>query len=240
LNTLETRIKHNYDQVLERISSAASRSRRSPAQISVVVVTKKQPLGVIEAAWNIGLRIYGENYPEDVQARIPLLGDFPGIQWHMIGHLQSRKAGIVAKHFDFIHSIDSLRTAEKLDLALEKEDRKIQALLEFNLSGETTKRGWLAKEKEKWGSLLPDITKILNMKHLSIRGLMTMPPFFEDMETNRPFFSMLREFSDFLKSETGYYYWNELSMGTSTDFEIAIEEGATLIRVGTAILGERP
>jgi PLP dependent protein len=233
-------IAQNLALVNQRIANAAQISGRSSEDISLLVVSKSQPVEVIEAAITAGIRLFGENYPEETLSKMLQLQNQAEIQWHMIGHLQSRKARIVAEHFQMLHSLDSFQLAEKLDRLLAESDKKMPVLLEFNVGEEESKFGWPAWDESKWVELLPELSKILTLEHLKITGLMTMPPLSEDIEATRPFFKKLRQLKGFLSSSFPEATFTELSMGTSADFEIAIEEGATMVRVGRAILGDRP
>ena len=233
-------IEQRLDQVNKRISKAALSSGRKAGEITLVVVSKFQPVNVIDAAIAAGIRRFGENYPEETLAKIPQLKSTTPVEWHMIGHLQSRKARIVVDNFTMLHSLDSFSLAEKLDRLLVERGKKLTALLEFNVGGEESKSGWPAWNENHWPDLVPEISKILAMQHLQISGLMTMPPLIVDVEKTRPFFQKLRRLQEYLSVTFPERQFTELSMGTSADFEIAIEEGATIIRVGQAILGSRP
>jgi pyridoxal phosphate enzyme (YggS family) len=233
-------ISQRLDQIRKRISRAALSCGKSPDEIALVVVSKSQPVEVIEAAISVGIRRFGENYPEETLSKILQLQDQPEIEWHMIGHLQSRKARIVVENFHMLHSLDSTQLAEKLDNLLAESGKKMLSLLEFNVGGEESKFGWPAWDEKRWKELLPEISKILALEHLQISGLMTMPPLVEDEQKARLFFRKLRNLRDYLSISFPGANFNMLSMGTSADFEIAIEEGATMIRVGQAILGSRP
>jgi len=237
---LSTLIRQNYENVLTRIQRAAESAGRGTDDVRLVVVTKAQPVEVVRAAVEAGARILGENYPEETQPKILELGHLNGVQWHMIGHVQSRKAGIVAEHFDMLQSLDSLRLAEKLERQLAERDRALPVLLEFNVGGEESKSGWQAADEAGWDALLAEIEPLLAMPHLAVRGLMTMPPLFDNPEDARPYFVRLRRLGDFLARRYGAEHFTEYSMGTSADFEAAVQEGATLVRVGTAIVGPRP
>jgi pyridoxal phosphate enzyme (YggS family) len=157
----------------------------------------------------------------------------------MIGHVQSRKARLVTDHFALLHSLDSLKLAQRLNRFAAEQHRTLPVLLEFNVGGEQTKSGWDASSKTQWESCLPDIQHILELPNLRVRGLMTMPPLESNMEDTRRFFQRLRLLRDQLALIHPQADWHELSMGTSSDFPIAVEEGATLVRVGTAIVGQR-
>ena len=171
----------------------------------LVVVTKGQPLQVVEAAVQAGARILGENYAEEATAKIDALHsssiDAGGVQWHMIGHVQARKAKLVAPHFDLIHSVDSLKLARKLDALAAELGRPISVLLECNVGGETGKHGWDAANQAKWSELLGEIQAVGALSHLNIRGLMTMPPLAAEPEDSRRFFRLLRRIAGLSRQE---------------------------------------
>ncbi len=230
----------NYQKIMDRISVSTQMAGRKPAEVKLLVVTKGQPVGKMIEAYHAGARFFGENYPEETAGKIEELKEHDGIEIHMIGHLQSRKARIVADSFNWMHSIDRLSIAEKLDRELENSGRTMPVLLEMNVSGEESKEGFSAWDPRHWQDLLPEIEKISSFKTLDIRGLMTMPPLSSDPAQTQPYFKALRELRDYLAGQFRQIQWTELSMGTSGDFEAAILEGATYIRVGTAIMGPRP
>lgn len=240
MDLLVDSIQKRYEQVVERIQRAADLAGRDTADVRLVVVTKAQPVEVIRAAITAGAHILGENYPEETLPKIQAVGENAGVEWHMIGHLQSRKSGIVAEHFAMLHSLDSLRLAERLDRQLAERGRTLPVLLECNVGGEESKAGWPAVDETQWDALLPDVERVLAFPHLNVRGLMTMPPLYEDPEKTRPFFIRLRRLAEYLSARFGAGHFKELSMGTSADFEAAVQEGATFVRVGSAILGPRP
>ena len=171
--------------------------------------------------------------------KIQSLAGQSGVEWHMIGHVQSRKARLVADHFALLHSLDSLKLAQRLERFSEEANRVLPVLLEFNVGGEESKSGWDASDESHWDALLPDVTALMDLPHLQVRGLMTMPPLETDPEDARRFFQRLRRLRDHLADRFPQADWRELSMGTSADYPVAVEEGATLVRVGTAIVGAR-
>lgn len=232
-------IPNKLASVNDKISAAAKRAGRDPAEVKLVVVSKGQPVEVIQAAIEAGARIFGENYPEESVVKIQSLAT-EDIEWHMIGHLQSRKARLVSTHFHYMHSLDSLHLAEKLDKLLAETGRVLPVLLEFNVGTEPSKSGWQADDTETWSDLLPEIGMILSLPHLLVNGLMTMPPLTVTPDEARVYFKRLVGLRDYFRGCFPAQTWDELSMGTSSDFEIAIEEGATFIRIGTSILGPRP
>ncbi len=237
--TLSHSIRQRYHQVCEQIAEAAVRAGRDPASVRLIVVTKSQPLTVVQAALEAGICRFGENYAEEAVEKMRSL-PAGRIEWHMIGHVQSRKAALVAGHFDMIHSLDSLKLARRLNEFCQQAGRILPTLLEFNVSGEVSKFGFPAWEETQWPALLPELEQILQFPNLRLCGLMTMPPYFEDPERTRPYFQKLRRLQDFLRKKLPQADWNELSMGTSVDFRAAVEEGASYVRVGQAILGPRP
>lgn len=232
-------IRENYHRVLDEIAGAARKSSRTPGDVRLVVVTKTQPMEIIQTAIAAGIRILGENYPEEGAMKIQSLPAESGVEWHMIGHVQSRKARLVVDHFALLHSLDSLKLARKLDRFAAESNRILPVLLEFNTGGEESKSGWNASEESGWSAFLPEIAELLDLPNLRVQGLMTMPPLGIDPEESRRFFLRLRLLRDHLTSQFPQAEWHELSMGTSADFEVAVEEGATLVRVGTAIVGAR-
>jgi PLP dependent protein len=236
---LITTIRENYLRVLDQIAGAARRSGRDPEQVRLVVVTKTQPLETVQAAIEAGVRILGENYPEEGVMKIQSLPAQTGVEWHMIGHVQSRKARLVADHFALLHSLDSLKLARRLDRFAEEANRTLPVLLELNVGGEESKSGWDASSDTQWETILPEIAQLLELTHLRIQGLMTMPPLGMDPEDSRKYFQRLMVLRDRLASQFPQADWHELSMGTSSDFQVAVEEGASLVRVGTAIVGAR-
>ncbi|HVF25795.1 MAG TPA: YggS family pyridoxal phosphate-dependent enzyme [Anaerolineales bacterium] len=239
MNSLVTSIRERYQSTLDQIAEAARKSDRAPAEIRLVVVTKSQPVEVAEAAIEAGVRILGENYPEEGVMKIQSLAQKTAVEWHMIGHVQSRKARLVADHFALLHSLDSLKLAQRLDRFAAERDHVLPVLLEFNVGGEESKSGWDASDQARWNLLLPDIAAILDLPNVRVHGLMTMPPLGTDPERSRRFFLRLRLLRDHLARQYPLADWRELSMGTSTDYAVAVEEGATLVRVGTAIVGAR-
>jgi pyridoxal phosphate enzyme (YggS family) len=239
MDELVKSIRERYLAALDRIATAARAAGRSPESTKLVVVTKAQSLEVTQAAIEAGAGILGENYPEEGVTKIQSMPKNYRVEWHMIGHVQSRKAGLVARYFNFMHSLDSLKLARRLDGFCEQEGRTLPVLLEFNVGGEETKGGWPAWNESDWPKLAEDVAAVLELKHITVRGLMTMPPLGDTAEFSRPFFQRLKRLQDFMMRQFPQAAWTELSMGTSTDYEVAVQEGATLVRVGTAIVGAR-
>ena len=238
---LVDQIRENISRVQTRIDKAETRSGRQLGSVKLVVVTKAQPITVVEAAIQAGAKILGENYPEETISKLPALEMYrSSVEWHMIGHLQSRKARLVCEHFDCFQALDSVSLSQKLDRILAESQRRLPVLLEFNVSGEESKFGFSAWDESHWSELLPDIAAVLACQQLQVNGVMTMPPIFDCPEDVRPFFIRLRRLASYLNQQFPTHKWGEISMGTSSDFEIAVEEGATLVRVGTSIVGPRP
>jgi pyridoxal phosphate enzyme (YggS family) len=239
MNELIQSIRERYLSTLDLIATAAKKSGRAPDSVKLVVVTKTQPVEVVQAAIEAGASILGENYPEEGAMKIQSLGHFSAVEWHMIGHIQSRKAQIVAQNFHLIHSLDGLKLANRLSRFAEEAMRTLPVLLEFNVGGEESKSGWDASNETEWPRLMDKVRAILTLPKLQVRGLMTMPPLGTTAEVSRPYFQKLKRLQEFFSSQFPQVDFGELSMGTSTDFEVAVEEGATLVRVGTAIVGPR-
>jgi hypothetical protein len=230
-------IAQNIARVQERIAAAAKKAGRDPNGVSLMAVTKTMPPERIRAAYQAGLRLFGENRVQEFTEKSDFIADLHGAEWHLIGHLQSNKAAKAATLFDAVDSIDSLRLAEKLDAAAQKAGRTVRVLIEVNVGGESAKSGVapVSSEFEEMLRAAPDL------KSLQIRGLMTVPPFTVSPEGARPYFSVLRLIRDEVANrKLPSVSMDELSMGMSHDFEIAIEEGSTCVRVGTAIFGARP
>ncbi len=211
---------------------AARRTGRDPGKIKLIVVSKTVELARIREAIKAGVTILGENYVQEARGKIEEIGH--GVQWHMIGHLQKNKAKHAVTLFDYIHSIDGITLAQEIDRRAVQKGKRVRALGEVNLSGEASKFGIVSE------AVVDLIHHVASLKHISIEGLMTMPPYFDEPEKARPYFIRLRELRDRIQKEgiEGVRV-DELSMGMSGDFEVAIEEGATMVRVGTAIFGER-
>jgi PLP dependent protein len=240
MSDLVAPIRERTTRVLNAIAAAARKGGREGKAVRLVVVTKTQPVEIVRAAIEAGAQILGENYAEEAADKIARLGPQSGVEWHMIGHVQSRKAQLVAQHFNLVHSLDSLRLAERLNRCAGEVGRRLPVLMEFNVSGEKSKHGWAAAEETQWPDLLAELQALASLPNLKVRGLMTMPPLSSDPEAARPYFQKLRRLQGFLAGRVPEADWQELSMGTSADFVVAVEEGATLVRVGQAILGPRP
>ena len=238
--TLTESIREKTLRTLDLIRAAEKRARRAPESTRLVVVTKTQPIEVVQAALEAGLTMFGENYPEEAVEKMEALGPRAGVEWHMIGHVQSRKAAFIPGRFTLMHSLDGLKLAERLNRFAAEQGQSLRVLLEMNVGDEASKSGWPASDEAAWPALFGDVDMVLKLPHLSVNGLMTMPPLHTDPERARPYFVKLRRLRDVLAKTFPAANWSELSMGTSSDFETAVEEGATLVRVGSAIFGARP
>ncbi|MCJ7773929.1 MAG: YggS family pyridoxal phosphate-dependent enzyme [Desulfobacterales bacterium] len=215
------------------IRKAAKKCNRDPESVQLVAVTKTKPADMIKKAIEAGITIFGENYIQETREKFNILANYD-VSWHFIGHLQTNKAKYAVRMFDLIHTVDSLKLAVELDKQAEKMGKKQEILIQVNIGLESSKSG--VTEHETF-DLIKNISPLENV---SIKGLMTMPPFFDQPEKVRPFFAALRELREKIIDLTiPNISMKELSMGMSGDYEVAIEEGATLIRVGTAIFGER-
>ena len=229
-------ISEDVAAVRERIAKATRLCGRSPEQIALMAVTKTQPPDRIREGYDAGLRVFGENRVQEFAAKAEALRDLQAAEWHMIGHLQTNKATKTGELFRAVDSVDSLKLAEKLDAAACALGKKLDVLIEINVGGETAKSG-VAPDSPALEDLL---TAAPRLEALVFRGLMTVPPFTDDPEGARPYFRKLRELRDTVAvRKLPNIALVELSMGMSHDFEVAIEEGSTCVRVGTAIFGER-
>lgn len=219
--------------VKDRIQTAARACGRSPGTIRLVAVSKTVPTVRVREAIQAGVTILGENYVQEARAKFNDLATY-AVSWHFIGHLQSNKAKYAVRLFDLIHSVDTLKLARELDKQSRKINKIQEILIQVNISEEASKSGVNAEDTL---TLLKDISRLEN---LSVKGLMTMPPYFNAPEKVRPYFKALRDLRDRLKQQGVLNVGlNELSMGMTGDFEVAIQEGATLVRIGTAIFGKR-
>lgn len=213
------------------MAAACHRAHRDPASVTLVAVSKGQPPEVVRAAADLGLSLFGENKVQEAKAKIPLC---PGrLRWHLIGHLQTNKARDAVHFFEMIHSVDSLRLAEEIQRQADKAAKQVSVLLEVNVAGEASKFGY------RPDALLDELSALNALPRLEIHGLMTMAPWSPDPEKARPHFRRLRELKQECEQRLGAPLAH-LSMGMTGDFEVAIEEGATLVRIGTALFGERP
>lgn len=248
-------IAENIGRVKERVAAAARRAGRDPAAITLMAVSKTFPPEAIREAYVAGIRVFGENRVQEFAGKAGALRDLPGAEWHLIGHLQSNKAARAAELFAAVDTLDSVKLAEKLNAAVGDADvgraagrvsaenptalvkrAPLPVLIEINVGGEEAKSG-LAPDAAELELIL---ARAPGWKNLAIRGLMTVPPYTEDPESSRPYFRRLREIRDGIAARRlASVAMDVLSMGMSHDFEVAIEEGSTCVRVGTAIFGER-
>lgn len=235
----ERSIHNLFQQVCEQIAGTALGCGRDPAQVRLVVVTKGHPVEAVKCVVEAGAAILGENYVEESLPKIQALSGFTGIHWHMIGHVQSRKARQVCESFTLLHSLDSMKLARRLSKFAQESQIRLPVLLECNTSSEASKYGFPAWDEACWPGLAVELRELVSLPGLDVRGLMTMAPFFDAPELARPFFARLRHLREYLVQAVPAGHWVELSMGMSGDFQAAIQEGATLVRIGTAIMGPR-
>ena len=222
----------NIDHVRSIIAESASRAGRAPEDVTLIAVSKTMPVELVQMAYNLGVTDFGENR---VQEALPKIAAFhpQGLRWHMIGHLQSNKAGKVVSPFYCVHSVDSLHLAQALSRHAGEQEKVLSVLLQINVSGEASKEGMSLAET-------PELARqIVALPHIHVDGLMTIAPLVEDPEQVRPVFRELRLLRDRLRADLPQCSWQQLSMGMTSDYSIAIEEGATIVRIGRAIFGER-
>ena len=237
MTPVEEEVAARLGAVWQRIAAAAARSGRDPAAVTLVGAAKGQPPERLWAARRAGLVAFGENRVQEAEAHRRSLAEpasAPAVEWHLIGPLQSNKAKPAAALFSTVHSLDRLKIARALDRAAGELGRVLDGFLEVNLAGEGTKAGFPARD------LASGVAPIAELRNLRVVGLMAIPPFPEDPEESRPWFRRLRELSEELAERPEWRGWpGKLSMGMSADFEVAVEEGATHVRVGTALFGAR-
>ena len=222
----------NYRKIRERIAEAAAKARRDPREVKLLAAAKSQSVEAMRAAIAAGVTLIGENYVQEAADKKRVISE--SIEWHMIGHLQRNKVKMAMELFDLIESLDNLALARELDKEGNKRGKTIRAFVEVNLGGEESKSG-VAKDQ-----LSPLIVELDKLAHLRVEGLMTVPPFRENLEEVRPYFRELRELRDQLNdSRLPNIQLKELSMGMTHDYTVAIEEGATIVRIGTALFGPR-
>ncbi len=232
-------IRDNYLHVLDRMNDACNRSGRKLEDVQLIIVTKHQPVEKIIKIYESGAENFGENYPEETEKKIIELAGRVKPVWHMIGHIQSRKIKFLVRYFKFVHSIDRFEVAEKLNHSCQEVLEVMPVLLEVNLTGEESKFGYNLAQKEKLEVFSQEIEKVRSLKNLHVKGLMTMPPLINKPEENRIIFKRMHMLCENIRKSYDMEDFSFLSMGTSQDFEIAIEEGATHIRIGEAIMGKR-
>lgn len=229
-----TDISNNVKQVCEHINHAAAASRRDPKEIALVAISKTFPVEAISEAAEAGLRRFGENRLQEAEPKISSLVASRALEWHLVGHLQSNKAKRAVQLFEVIHSVDSIKLAQKLSQSCVELEKSVSVLIQVNLGLEQTKSGARSEQVEEI------VDQVARLPGLRLDGLMTIPPFFENPDQSRPFFAQLRELRDRIESaHPGSLGRKHLSMGMSHDFRVAIEEGATIVRIGTAIFGSR-
>ncbi|MGB7554780.1 MAG: YggS family pyridoxal phosphate-dependent enzyme [Candidatus Korobacteraceae bacterium] len=230
-------IASNLFAIHDRIARAAARTGRNPSDVALMAVSKTQPAAKVIEAYEAGQRLFGENRVQEFADKVGALADLRDARFHMIGHLQSNKAMKAAEVFHGIDSLDSAKLAERLNIAAKKVGKTLDALIEINVGGEEAKSG-IAPDSPELESILAGAPTWAN---LGIRGLMTVPPFTDDPEGARSYFRQLRELRDRLAARNvPGLTMDVLSMGMSHDFEVAIEEGSTCVRIGTAVFGDRP
>lgn len=229
-------IAENIARVQERIAAAARRAGRDPGEVTLIAVSKTFSAERIREVYDAGLRVFGENRVQEFAGKFDAVRALPGVEWHLIGHLQSNKAAKAAELFGAVDSVDSARLAERLNAAAEKSGKTLPVLIEINVGGEEAKSGVAPGSEELEQILLGAV----QWKYLVVRGLMTVPPYTDDPEGARPYFRQLREIRKQIAARhLPAVGMDVLSMGMSHDFDVAIEEGSTCVRVGTAIFGER-
>lgn len=233
-----TLIQKNIETIQSNIESAADRSGRSASDVMLMAVTKTKPAEVIDALIKSGIHCFGENYPDETAEKIAAFRADPEAKLAMIGHLQSRKAKIVAEIFNEYHSLDRLETAERMEFLCAERNRIMPVLIECNVGDEISKSGWHFADDSIPDGFLADFEKIMKLPHLDVRGLMILPPYAEEAEVNRKYFIRTRNIADYLNTNCSARL-TELSMGTSSDYAVAVEEGATIVRIGTALVGPR-
>jgi len=227
-------IGQNLQRIKERMAAAAASCGRLPDEITLLAISKTFPVDAISQAIDAGLRQFGENRVHEAESKILHFREILELEWHLVGHLQSNKAKRAAELFDVVHSVDGVKVATKLSQTCQELEKVLSVLLQVDLGGEPTKFGAEA------GQVKEIVEAVSSLKGIRLDGLMTIPPFFEDPVKSQPFYARLRELSAMLESEQpGCLGRKHLSMGMSHDFEVAIKEGATIIRIGTAIFGSR-
>lgn len=225
-------LKENLDHVEEEIRKACERSGRSKEEVTLIAVSKTKPVSMLEEAYGLGVRVFGENKVQELVEKYDALPE--DIEWHMIGHLQRNKIKYIIGKAALIHSVDSLRLAEAIDKEAAKQNTAARILIEVNVAREESKFGLMPEAVPEF------VDKVSEFAHLKVEGLMTIAPFVENPEENRPIFAYLRKLSvDIAKKNAHNTNMSVLSMGMTNDYQVAVEEGATMVRVGTGIFGER-
>ncbi len=225
-------LKENLQEVEEKIQSACQRAGRDRSEVTLVAVSKTKPAATLQEAYELGVRVFGENKVQEIREKYEVLPK--DIEWHMIGHLQTNKVKYIVDKVRLIHSVDSLRLAEVIEKEAEKHNRGVDILLEVNVAEEESKFGLKTDE------VLPLAERITEFSHVRLRGLMTIAPFVENPEKNRAIFANLHKlYVDIKEKNIDNGTVSILSMGMTNDYEVAIEEGATMVRIGTGIFGAR-
>ena len=225
-------LRENLQEVEEKIQSACRRAGRNRSEVTLVAVSKTKPAATLQEAYDLGVRVFGENKVQEIREKYQVLPK--DIEWHMIGHLQTNKVKYIVDKVRLIHSVDSLRLAEVIEKEAEKQDRIVDILLEVNVAEEESKFGL------KTAEVLPLAEKLTALSHIRLRGLMTIAPFVENPEKNRAIFANLHDlYVDIKEKNIDNGTVSILSMGMTNDYEVAIEEGATMVRIGTGIFGAR-
>ena len=239
IELLQAKIKGNLEEIQEIIARAARTSGRDVNEISVLAISKRQTVEMIEAAYHVGQMAFGESYVQEALEKMTYFQQYENIRWEMVGHIQSRKARQVAENFQAVHSLDSLKLAKLLNQHRPTTMPVLEIFLEVNIGDESSKTGFSATNEKDWNALVAIVEQILELGRLKLVGLMAMPPLFPDPEESRPYFQKLGKLQNYLNNQLKEAKLTQLSAGTSADFEIAIEEGATIIRLGERLLGPR-
>jgi pyridoxal phosphate enzyme (YggS family) len=233
-------LKNRLEQVNDSIYRTCQESNRSSKDVTLIAVTKRQPAHLIASLFSLGVKDIGENYVQEVMQKQAALDELSGkLNWHLIGSLQRKKVKFLPGNFTMMHSLDRMSIAQELNTEFAKAGFLFPVMLQVNVSGETTKSGWLIPEGKISTVFLEDVEKILQLPSLKVCGLMTMPPLSSQPEASRPFYLSLRKIAEGLNAYFNSEIFTKFSMGTSFDFPIAIQEGATHVRIGEAILGPR-
>lgn len=233
-------IEGNLEKVRTNIADACARVGRDPDEVTLVAVTKTRSMKEIKAAYDCGVRHFGENRIEEAEEKVPQMREAfveDPATWHMVGHVQSRKADRALACSDIIHSVESPRLIRRLNRFAADRDTPFPILVQVNVSGEESKYGWPAWNEETREKLVERVQMLADKENLKVLGLMTMAPYVEDAETVRPVFCKMRDVRAMLRDRAPFCSWDELSMGMTNDYQVAIEEGATILRIGRAIFG---
>jgi hypothetical protein len=226
-----------------QIAAACARAGRAPESVTLIAVSKTHPAEAIIEAARAGIRHFGENRVEEAAKIAQVNAAAPELTWHMIGHVQSRKAREVVEHYQWVHSVDSFKIAERYSRFAQERETTPDVLLEVNVSGEASKEGFMVnqwrEDAAQRAAFLAEVRQIIALPYLHVRGLMTVAPIAEDAEAVRPVFAAVRGLQEALRAEINSVTWDTLSMGMTDDYQVAIEEGATHVRIGRAIFGER-